>query len=235
MTPPPPPEAHRNTVALIIPAYNPGPSLAPLLQTICPAWPKIWLVNDGSTDGSLPPEKTAGLRYLAFDENRGKGHALLAGIRAALEDPEITLLCTLDADGQHDPAAIPALLAAQQRQQADLVIGERNLHAGAVPWRSRLGNQGARLAVYARTRRYFLDTQCGFRLLSRPFAEAVYASLGGGRYETETAILLKALREHRPIASVPIETRYLAGNRGSHFRPVRDSLRVLRAVLAAQK
>ena len=79
------------------------------------------------------------------------------------------------------------------------------------------------------------DTQCGFRVLSRRFAEAVVSEVAGGRYETEMEIIVKALREGYTVGHSPIRTLYEAGNPSSHFHKLRDSfliyVRLLRTVL----
>jgi len=71
----------------------------------------------------------------------------------------------------------------------------------------------------------------GPKVVTAAPSEEIVARVDGRRYETEMRILLLALTEGRPIASVPIPTLYLDGNRSSHYRPLGDSLRILRTVL----
>ena len=75
------------------------------------------------------------------------------------------------------------------------------------------------------------DTQSGYRIHSRRFVEDVLATIPGGRYETEMAILVKAAREGYRLVSEPIRTIYEEGNRSSHFNRLRDSYRIYRTFL----
>ena len=222
-------------IVAIIPCYNAGARVRPVAEAVLPRVPDVVVVNDGCTDASIASLSGLPLRLVALPQNRGKGHALLAGMAAALEDAAVRWLVLLDADGQHDPAEIPGLLAAAQAQNADLLIGSRVFDGQAVPWRSRFGNTVTVSVTALLLRRRLPDTQCGFRVLSRRYAEAVLRDVAGGRYETEMEIVVKAIREGFTVGSSPIRTLYEAGNASSHFHKLRDSFliysRLLRAVL----
>ncbi|MBI3117071.1 MAG: glycosyltransferase family 2 protein, partial [Candidatus Hydrogenedentes bacterium] len=177
--------------------------------------------------GGLP------ITLVSLGTNRGKGHALLAGFRKALEWEGVRAVAVLDADGQHNPSELPRLYEAFQRDDASLVIGARQFDQGHVPWRSRFGNTlTVRLTGLLLGRR-LPDTQCGFRLLARPFVQEVLGSVAGGRYETEMEIVVKAIREGYTVSSVPIATIYEAGNVSSHFHKVRDSFLIYTRLLRA--
>jgi glycosyltransferase involved in cell wall biosynthesis len=226
-------EALRTQVAVVIPCYNAGPRVHRVVERVLSLIGHVVVVNDGSTDGATQTLHALPIRLITFAENRGKGFALLEGFRAALELPDISCVAVVDADGQHDPAEIPSLYHAWATQHADLAIGARRFDRRSVPWRSRFGNRLTVAVTAWLLRQRFPDTQSGFRLHSRPFLEDVIATIPGGRYETEMAILVKAIRERRGIVSVPIRTIYEEGNPSSHFRPVRDSFRVYRALFRA--
>jgi glycosyltransferase involved in cell wall biosynthesis len=194
---------------------------------------RVVVVDDGCTDGCIDTVRDLPLRIESFSVNRGKGHSLIAGIRAALAMPETEAVCLLDADGQHDPAEIPKLHAALRRTEADLVIGARTFAGREVPLRSRFGNR-VTVAVTALLLGVRLpDTQCGFRLLSRRFADYVVENIPGGRYETEMDMLVRAVREGFRVESVPIATVYEPDNRSSHFRKISDSMRIYARLLRA--
>ena len=223
----------RTSATVVIPCYNAGHRVRGVAEGALEVVKRVVVVDDGSIDGAVQGLLDLPVAVIRFDRNRGKGAALLAGFKAALERPEAACVLVVDADGQHDPREIPALYEAFVRQEADLVIGARTFDQRIVPWRSRFGN---RLTV-AVTRRLFghrlPDTQSGFRLLSRSFAASVLETVPEGRYETEMAIILKAIREKRRIVSVPIRTLYESGNVSSHFRKIQDSLRIYRVLLSA--
>lgn len=213
-------------ILAVVPCYNAGDRVRPVAVGVLAQCSKLIIVDDGSTDGSIDSLRDLPLDILALTPNRGKGHALLAGLRRALEDPECACICLLDADGQHNPEEIPRLYRAFRESGADLVIGARVFSGGHIPLRSRFGNKATILATALLLRHRLPDTQCGFRLLSRKFAARVLAAVEGGRYETEMAIIALAIREGYPIHSVPISTIYEPGNVSSHFRKFQDSYRI---------
>jgi glycosyltransferase involved in cell wall biosynthesis len=213
-------------IAAVVPCYNAGTRLLPVLQHLLKVVDTVWVVDDGSTDGAAENLQSLPVQVLAFPKNRGKGYALLEGFRAALAVETVKAVVVVDADGQHDPAEIPRLVDALRDHDADLVIGARSFQEGRVPWRSRFGNRLTALIACVLLRRHIPDTQSGFRLHRRAFLEAVTTSIPGGRYETEMEILVKAVREHWKIVNVPIRTIYETGNPSSHFGPVRDSVRI---------
>ena len=133
-------------LAVVVPAYNPGGRVESVVRGALERARTVIVVDDGCTDGSMDPIRAMRVKVIAFEKNRGKGHALLAGYRMALEDPSIVCVATLDADGQHDPGELPRLYEAMFERKADFVIGARAFSGGHVPLRSRFGNV---LTVYA--------------------------------------------------------------------------------------
>ena len=99
----------RNIVALI-PGYQEGPRIAAVVAAARQFLPVV-VVDDGSTDDTAAQAEAAGATVLVQRPNAGKGAALRAGFRHALQNGA-TAVVTLDADGQHDPAEIPSFLAA---------------------------------------------------------------------------------------------------------------------------
>lgn len=228
-------EQHNETTGLvaIIPCYNAGGRVRSVAEGVLTQVSKLIVVDDGSTDESINSLTDLPAAFVTLTPNRGKGHALLAGFREALKDPEMACICVLDADGQHDPAEIPRLHQAFRDTGADLVIGSRVFDGGRVPWRSRFGNKVTVTVTALLLRRRLPDTQCGFRILSRAFVESVLETVQGGRYETEMEIIVKAIREKWATESVPIRTIYEEGNASSHFRKFHDSFRIYSRLLKA--
>ncbi len=210
----------------VIPCYNAGNRVRATLDRVCACVNQVVLVDDGSTDGCTDGLETYPIIKLTFPVNRGKGHALIAGIHRALSLPETAIIVLMDADGQHDPADLHALLDVYVNNDADLVIGARQLDKTRTPWRSRFGNQLTARVARRLFRCPLSDTQCGYRLLSPRFAAAFIATLPGGRYETEMEMILLAVNGGYTLRSAPVTTIYEPGNKSSHFRKVRDSLRI---------
>jgi membrane-associated phospholipid phosphatase/MFS family permease len=189
---------------------------------------EVVLVDDGA-----PPAVARSLDQLAGDdrvrvlrlvENGGKGSAVAAGAELLLADrqgPEAIVV--LDSDGQHDADRIPAFVEAARR--ADVVLGDRR-DRRAMPLIRRAGNRAASLTLLAATRTWVPDTQNGMRL----FRSSVLRErpLPAGGYDAESRHLRALVAGGRRVASVEIPTIY--DGEPSHFRPVRDTLRVARGL-----
>ena len=220
-------------LAVVIACYNAGEKLKPVVEGALRVTEHVIVVDDGSTDDGVDTLGGLPVRIIALPENRGKGEALITGFRTALGEPAVECVAVVDADGQHDPAELPALFEGFRSRKADLLIGQRTFEQHHVPWASWLGNRCTAALSALLLRRRIPDTQSGFRLHSRRFLEDVIAHVPGGRYETEMAILIRAVRGGYTIASLPIRTIYEPGNTTSHFRKIRDSWRVWRVLFSA--
>ena len=211
------------TVVCVVPAFNAEATLPAVSAGLRRSLPHavVLAVDDGSADATSDAARGCCDVVIRFEHNRGKGAALRAGIDEALaRGAEIVL--TIDADGQHDPACAPLLVAALNG--ADLAIGAR-ARRGTMPLGRRLTNRLASAAVGAITGATVIDAQSGFRALRRDVLLAVHAT--GDRYEYETDFLIRALRAGFRVTAVPVPTVYGAP---SHFRGLRDSARVVRAI-----
>ncbi|HOC70461.1 MAG TPA: glycosyltransferase family 2 protein [Candidatus Hydrogenedentes bacterium] len=216
----------KSQVTVVIPCFNAGHRLKATLDRVCPLVDRVVLVDDGSTDGCTDGLEGYPVIKSVLPANRGKGYALIEGIHRALALPDTGAIALMDADGQHDPGDLPALFAVYRRHDADLVIGTRQLDRARTPWRSWFGNQVTAWVARKLLRCPLSDTQCGYRILSPRFAGAFVTTVSGGRYETEMEMILLAVNGGYTLLSAPVTTIYEAGNRSSHFRKVRDSLRI---------
>lgn len=216
-------------IAALVPCHREAPDRS-LVEQIRAAVADVLLVDDGTPEaGARELARLASelqVALLRLGSNAGKGHAVAVGIRHLLARPAAPqAVLVLDSDGQHPPAAIPAFLEAAAC--AELVIGDRLAGLGSMPWQRRIANRIASGLLELATRRPVRDSQCGMRLLhGRALFEVGFP---GGRYEAETRHLKGCLRRGVAVAWVPIPAIY-DGHRSS-FRPLRDTLRVLAAVL----
>ena len=213
-------------IVALIPAHDEEPRIGAVVETAIRHLPVI-VVDDGSTDGTGAVARAVGATVIDQRPNQGKGAALRTGFRRALDDGAEAIL-TLDADGQHDPAEIPAFLAAWDaaRRQPELVIGRRNFRA--MPPLRRLSNVlGGRAFSWA-VGRDIPDNQSGYRLVSRRLAEATLASDEPG-FAFEVEQITTCIRLGGSIAWVSIRTIYAGAP--SHIRPVahlREFIRIVR-------
>jgi glycosyltransferase involved in cell wall biosynthesis len=219
----------REQALALIPAYECETTVGEVVAGVRALGLEALVVDDGSRDRTGEAARDAGATVLTHEANRGKGHALVTGFRFALEQPHCEGVLTLDADGQHAARDIPALLA--QLGRCGLAIGQRRLRLDPMPLASFIGNCVSTFWVSLFSGTHVPDAQCGFRLYSRGLLASV--PLTGGRFETETELLLRAVRLGLEVRWVPVETIYhpTPGRRRTHFRNVQDSLRVIRVVV----
>jgi glycosyltransferase involved in cell wall biosynthesis len=115
------------THLVIIPSYNPGPNVYATVRAALEQWNPVWLVIDGSTDDSAPrlqaiAADNPALRVLVMPRNRGKGAAVLHGLRAAAA-AGYTHALTMDSDGQHPAALIGEFMRASLSHPSCMVLG----------------------------------------------------------------------------------------------------------------
>jgi glycosyltransferase involved in cell wall biosynthesis len=199
------------------------------VHAAAPGLPVV-VVDDGSHDGTAERAAAAGALVLRHPARRGKGAALATGFAWALGE-SCQAVATLDGDGQHDPAELPALIAAHARSPSALVVGARRIHdpEGPMPRWNRVGNRSSTFWISRFAGRPISDSQSGFRIYPRELLVGAPISRG---FETESELLLRAARRGLPIEFVPVATHYEPpAERVTHFRPVRDTLRIIVLVL----
>jgi membrane-associated phospholipid phosphatase/predicted MFS family arabinose efflux permease len=210
----------------VMPSHDdvPDPSL---VQSVLARVGGLTIVDDGSSPATaLELDRIASdpsVDLVRLPGRRGKGTALKAGIATALaRSPRPQAVLLIDADGQHPPESIEALNDAG----AELAIGDRFGNLDAMPAHRRAANLISRGVLELATGRHVRDTQSGMRLLR---GRALALPLEGNGYEAESRQLKAALVNDLDVAWVPIPAIY--GGERSSFRPVRDSARVLAALM----
>jgi len=156
---------------IVVPAFNEEECLPATLGELAEkgAGVPVVVVDDGSTDGTARAARAAGVPVLVLPVNLGVGAALQTGFRYAIERGYDVVL-QIDADGQHDPASIPDLLAPIAEGRAELVIGSRFLTAAAryrAPWARRVGISLFSGLTSLAVGRRLTDTTSGLRAYDR--------------------------------------------------------------------
>ena len=212
----------------LVPAYQEGPRIGAVVEAARRHLP-IVVVDDGSTDDTAAQAEAAGATVLRQLPNAGKGAALRAGFRWAL-DRDIEALVTLDADGQHDPEEIPAFLDAYRIDRPELVIGQRDFRE--MPPVRRASNQLGGLLLSAALGRHVPDNQSGYRLIGRQLMRGLLSSQEDG-FEFEVEMIARCIALGLPMRWVPIRTIY-AGE-PSHIRPWRHFTEFIRVSRDARR
>jgi glycosyltransferase involved in cell wall biosynthesis len=212
-------------VAALVPAYQAAQHLGPVLEGIRAELPReaIFVVDDGSTDGTADVARAAGVQLVQHPRNRGKGAALMTGFEAAAA-AGFTHVITLDADGQHPPASIPAFIA--MLPEADIVIGSRLHDAATMPRDRKFSNRATAAILGALAAQTILDGQSGYRLYHLGMVRAIRFEARGFMFESE--ILIKASRAGASIGHVSIPCVY--GDQGSHINKTKNTLQFLALV-----
>jgi glycosyltransferase involved in cell wall biosynthesis len=222
--------APSHTHLILIPSYNTGGTV---LQTVWNArriWQPVWVVVDGSTDGTLEALRALArddlqIRVLALPHNQGKGAAILHGLRQA-EAAGYTHAMTMDADGQHPTDKIREFMAASAANPDAFILGRPVFDAGAPRVRvhgRKLSNWFAELETLGAG---IGDTLYGFRVYPiAPLREIMERQPWMRRFDfdTEAAVRL-CWRGVRPI-NLAAPVKYFRPDEGgvSHFRYLRDN------------
>lgn len=216
---------------VLIPAYEPDERMLELVDALDRDGLRMLVVDDGSGndyEALFDDVAARGVEVLHQPVNTGKAQALRRGLRHIAGSWPGEDVVTADSDGQHRPHDIEAVAAATAGGDA-LVLGGRAF-TGEVPLRSRFGNAASRLLFRASGGTPIHDTQTGLRGIPSSRIRDVL-DVPGERFAWEMNVLMDFTRRRIPIREIEIDTVYLDGNSSSHFRPVRDSLAVLRPLL----
>jgi glycosyltransferase involved in cell wall biosynthesis len=217
------------THLVLIPSYNSG---AKVLGTVAEArsvWQPVWIVVDGSTDGTdrqLERLVAAdpGLHLLVLSANRGKGAAVLAGLRAAAAQG-FTHALTMDADGQHSAAAIPEFMALSRANPEAMILGVPVFDSSAPRLRvvgRRVSNGWTKLETLGAIG----DSLFGFRVY--PIAELrsiMEATRWMRRFDFDVEAAVRLCWREVPAINRPAPVRYFRPEEGgvSHFNYLRDN------------
>ncbi len=228
----------RSRPLVIIPAYNEEESLPAVLKELAEQTPDydVLVVSDGSSDGTAEIASAAGVHVAVLPFNLGIGGALRTGFAYAVRHGYERAV-QFDADGQHDPLAVQALLDGLDRG-ADMVIGSRFTEGGAVTYSvsgvRRRAMKVLQSLVKVLVRQPFTDTSSGFRAFSRPMLE-FFARSYPVEYMDSVEALVQACNAGFRVEEVPANMRGRTGGAPStrNFKLVYYYVRLLVVLLVS--
>ena len=222
-------------ISVVLPSLDPDEKLLAVIDGLLGAgFEDIILINDGSKPENLHYFEEAAshpqVQLLQHEVNRGKGAALKTAFSWFLENrPDGLGVVTVDGDNQHHPE--DTLACTVEMLKTDRVIlGCRDFSLDHVPARSRLGNKTTCAVFKIFCGMKLSDTQTGLRAIPRKAVNA-FCDVKGDRFEYETNMLLSMKEQDIPYGEVRIRTVYIEENKSSHFRAVRDSVRIYALIL----
>lgn len=224
------PAGEASTHCVIIPSYNTGPQVYATVQAALRAWSSVWVVVDGSTDGTNPglqamADGHSELHLIILPENRGKGAAVLVGLRAA-RAAGYTHALTLDADGQHPVALIEQFIRTSLAYPDAMILGRPVFDESAPKIRvygRRISNGWTNLETLGAG---IADSLFGFRVYPiGPLIAIMERQRWMRRFDFDTeAVVRLAWHGIAPI-NIPAPVRYPPPEEGgiSHFNYLRDN------------
>ena len=222
--------ATAKTHLVLIPSYNPGPKVLATVQAARAQWTPVWVVVDGSTDGSSEQLQALaatddGLRVIVLPENRGKGAAVLEGMQQAAA-AGFSHVLTMDSDGQHPADLIPAFMAASQAAPQKMVLGKPVFAADAPALRvngRKVSNGWANLETLWMG---IGDSLYGFRVYPiQPLIKIMRATRFMRRFDFDPEAVVRLCWAGVAPINIDAPVRYFRADEGgvSHFKYLRDN------------
>lgn len=219
------------THLVLMPCYNPGRKIYDTVRAVRQQWAPVWIIVDGSTDGTGEElariaSQDPGLRVLRLPHNRGKGSAVIRGLRIA-ERAGFTHALTIDADGQHPNQLIREFMAASARSATSMILGEPQFDSSAPTVRV-LGRRLCNWWVNVETLWAGIhDSLFGFRVYPiAPLLAIVRRHAWMRRFDFDAEIAVR-LSWHGVIpVNIPAPVKYFRPEEGgvTHFRYGRDNV-----------
>jgi glycosyltransferase involved in cell wall biosynthesis len=219
------------THVVLIPSYNPGRKVFETVQAARQQWEPVWVVVDGSTDGTAAGLQEMalgdpGLKVLVRAKNGGKGSAVLDGLREAAAQG-FTHVLTMDSDGQHPPDRITAFMADSVAHPEAMILGEPVFDTSAPSIRvkgRKISNWWANLETLWSG---IHDSLFGFRVYPiAPLLRLMRSSLWMRRFDFDVEAVVRLSWAGVPARNLPAQVRYFTPAEGgvSHFHYGRDNV-----------
>ncbi len=203
-----PKEENRRDVMVIMPAFNESSVIPSVIEHIQKeGWNTIIVIDDASSDDTSAVAAKAGATVVRHAINRGKGAALRTGFEIARK-AKVSIVVTMDADGQHEPREIESLIKPISEGVCDVTLGTRPFTLSNMGLSKVIANVSANVITRIVSGLWVRDSQSGFRAYSEKALERINTRFD--HYEYESEIIGELARHHLRFREIPITTRYTA-------------------------
>jgi len=221
-----------NSHLLLVPSYNTGALLKVTIEEALQQWLPLWVIIDGSNDGSeallvpLQARYPDALRVIKLAQNRGKGAAVLEGITQA-QAKGFTHVLTMDADHQHSADYIKQFMQCSIDNPEAMILGEPVFDASAPMIRvkgRRISNWWANLETLGWG---IHDSLFGMRVYPiQDLIAVMHSTSWARRFDFEPEIAVRMAWRAVPILNIATPVRYIAKEEGgvSQFKYGRDNV-----------
>ncbi len=217
-------------LAVVIPAYNEAKTIADIVQRTLRYVELVVVVNDCSVDDTAAQLQGSAAIVLHNKQNQGKAATLLKGFKYVMSQG-VEAIITLDGDGQHRPEDIPRLIEFAAADPSAIGIAARQKNRSAAPPMRRFANAFADFWISWASGYPIADSQSGFRLYPAVlFESGVEAFSSTQGFVLESKILIEAAKRRIFSHSLPVDTIYRENARPSHYRPLADTVRIVKMV-----
>lgn len=218
---------------VLLPSYNSGKFLKPTVEGALKFAPHVWVVLDGTSDGSERSieslvEAHANLQVSIIKSNSGKGAAVASAL-SELSRQNFTHVLTMDADGQHPPNYIPDFLNVARNFPQDIIMGNP-VFGPDVPL-ARL--KGRKLNIWWTDLETFAvglgDSLFGMRVYPlQPLVKAFHQTRFAKRFDFDPEIAVRMIWQGCRPRQVSVPVRYFSKKEGgiSHFHYFKDNVRL---------
>ncbi|MEA2016317.1 MAG: glycosyltransferase family 2 protein [Actinomycetota bacterium] len=222
----------KNKIAILIPAYNEEKYIKSVIKDCLSYHLDIIIVDDGSVDNtfkkikSIPEPDNSKITLIRHRVNKGKGQSLRTGFLYVIKN-NYSGIITIDADGQHDTGEIVNFLKIIEKENPDLIIGNRLSNTKNMPFIRLATNVFTSWIISIISGRKIRDVQSGFRYLKTDVIKNI--KLETGNFDTEPEIIMKSIWYGYNIKNIPIKTIYHK-NFTSYVNPATDTIKFFKLV-----
>lgn len=219
--------SEKRSIVAVVPAYNEETRIVDVITSALEYVETVIVVADGSKDRTSEVAEEAGAYVLQHADNCGAGAATMTGVEAA-RAMGADIIITLDADGQHDPHDIPAMLKPVLDGKADIVFANRFGQRNSIPLIRRVFNGLGNIITFTVTGKWVSDSQCGFKVFGPKAVREIDIRMSGFEFCTE--IVRESVQRRWQTAEIPtkvIYSEYTMAKGQSFASGVKTALKIL--------